>query len=256
MISETIETAAVGVERRRQKLADILYWDVLQQIRTGACVADQKLPSEKELCQRFGVSRPVVREALERLKADGLIYSRQGAGSFVKGAMSSPSTDKGATDPPRLVKSIADVSNVYDFRLAFEGEVAYAAAAAAEAPAIEDIRAALARMEEALSRNDPALDEDIEFHIAVARATRNQFYVEVLKMMQPHMRFVMELVMKLSIIDSVEHNMAVRTQHAAVLERIRARDPEGARRAMRTMLTNARNRVFHGIDSSRSATDL
>lgn len=237
---------------RGRTLGEIIYWDILQQIQAGRFAPDQRLQSEKELCEQFKVSRPIVRQALERLRSDGLVYSRQGAGTFVRGPIASTSP-LGAGESPRLVQSIADVRNVYDFRIAVEGEVAYAAALNPSRQAVAEIERLQDRMTETLSRGEPALDEDIAFHMAVAKATGNQFFVEAMRMMVPHLRFVMELVMKLSMVDPKEHVVAVREQHEAVLDSIRRRDPDGARRAMRTMITNARNRVFVGFDDQERA---
>jgi GntR family transcriptional regulator, transcriptional repressor for pyruvate dehydrogenase complex len=236
---------------QRFKFGDIIYWDILQQIRIGRYAPDQKLPAEKILALQHGVSRPIVRQALQRLRADGLIYSRKGSGSYIQGL--GRGSAQTAAETPRLVKSIADVQNVYEFRIAIEGEIAYAAALHADEAAIAEIEHALVKMEQALGRGDPALEEDMDFHLAVAKATRNQFFTEALRMMRPHMTFVMELVMRLSSVDPEEHTGAVQAQHAAIAERIREKDPEGARAAMRTMITNARNRVFHGIDSRPAA---
>jgi GntR family transcriptional repressor for pyruvate dehydrogenase complex len=245
-----------GVTIRRggkDKLADILFWDVLQQVRTGKYSPDEKLPSENEFCRRFKVSRPVVREALQKLRSRGVIYSRQGAGSFVKGLADRSVSSTAREESPRLVKCIADVRNIYDFRIVFEGEMARLAATMADDFAIEEMRLALEEMGRALARQEPALEEDIAFHSAIARATRNQFYVEVLNLLQPNMRFVMELVMKLSSTDPEEHNTAVLMQHAALFERIRDRDSEASCIAMRTLLTNSRNRVFNGITTAEGA---
>ena len=95
---------------------------MLGRIQRGQFPGDGKLPSEKELSQSFGVSRPIVREALRRLREEGLIQSRQGAGSFVVGAEE--------PQPPRPanggqgIQTISDVRRIYQFRIALEGEVA------------------------------------------------------------------------------------------------------------------------------------
>ena len=74
---------------RQSKLADQLYEQILAKIVSGALPEGGKLPSEGQLCELFGVSRPVVREALSRLQADGVVISRHGSGSFVQPQRSS-----------------------------------------------------------------------------------------------------------------------------------------------------------------------
>ena len=96
-----------------------------------------RLPSETELARRFGASRPVVREALARLREDGVIVSRQGSGSYVKRR----------PDPAVLrfvpVGSIADVQRCFEFRAGLEGAAAALAAERWEDADIAEIRRAL-----------------------------------------------------------------------------------------------------------------
>lgn len=70
--------------RARPPLSEKVYHLLLTRISNGDYQANQKLPTEAVLSQDFGVSRPVLRAAMERLRDEGLIYSRQGAGSFAR----------------------------------------------------------------------------------------------------------------------------------------------------------------------------
>ena len=72
------------VPRRKERLGDLLYGQILEQITSGALKEGDKLPSESEICRSSQVSRPTVREALMRLSADGLITTRQGSGTYVR----------------------------------------------------------------------------------------------------------------------------------------------------------------------------
>src|SRR5205814_1620728 len=102
--------------QRRGRLGDQVYGRLLEEIVSGRYVVGDRLPGENDLAQTFEVSRPVVREALNRLQADGLVTSRQGAGSFV------------ARVPPRqIVKlapgaSIAGILRTFEVRIALEGQ--------------------------------------------------------------------------------------------------------------------------------------
>src|SRR5581483_3238833 len=73
----------VLVPGQRRRLGDQLYGQILDLIVAGKLTEGDRLPPEKTICEMFGVSRPVVREALGRLCADGLVQARQGAGTFV-----------------------------------------------------------------------------------------------------------------------------------------------------------------------------
>ncbi|WP_344359667.1 FadR/GntR family transcriptional regulator, partial [Brachybacterium phenoliresistens] len=103
-------------------LSDGIYERIYKSISAGDWPVGTKLPSEVELAVQFGVSRPVVREAMLRLRIDGLIESRQGAGTRV---ISVPSRSVIEFAEPG---SIADLQRCYEFRVGVEGEAAYVAA--------------------------------------------------------------------------------------------------------------------------------
>src|SRR5690349_810242 len=104
----------MSLSARRPKMSDVLYGDLLKEIRSGRLAKNERLPSEKEFCERFGVSRPIVREALERLRKEGLIHSRQGAGSFVVDTAEREMAALGEAEvlPPQI-HSIADIQKFY-----------------------------------------------------------------------------------------------------------------------------------------------
>jgi len=121
-----VESDASGsqpLERgHRVRLADQVYGQIFEQIVSGGLNVGDKLPSENEISERFGVSRPVVREALLRLRADGLITAHQGLGTFV------------SHQPAPRLKTFNDVQNVsaylraQEVRVALEGDAARLAA--------------------------------------------------------------------------------------------------------------------------------
>ncbi len=108
--------------RAKPGLADRVYHLLYSRITNGDYPANQKLPSEKALADEFGVSRPILREALERLREQGLIHSRQGAGSFVREVRSVPLGFA-------RVETIADIQRCYEFRICIETMAARLAAA-------------------------------------------------------------------------------------------------------------------------------
>jgi DNA-binding GntR family transcriptional regulator len=100
---------------RRDRLADQVYGRLLEDIVSGSYEVGDRLPAEKDLASSFAVSRPVVREALTRLAADGLVSARQGAGTFIT-----------RLPPRQIVKlapraSIAGILRVFEVRIALEG---------------------------------------------------------------------------------------------------------------------------------------
>lgn len=240
----------------RPKLSDVLEAELLKDIRAGFFGPEGRLPSENELSKRFGVSRPIVREALKRLRDDGLIHSRQGAGSFVR-AVEKPQPKP--ADPVPLVQSIADVRKFYEYRLLIEGEIAASAAQHANDEAIRLIKSKLDLIQNAIDGGLVGVDQDYEFHFSIASATGNHFFENALNLVQPHLGFVIDLARSFSILGTGEHLAMVQGEHTAVYEAIVKRDPEGARASMRAHIAAAQERVFFGTHRparGRSAAEI
>lgn len=232
----------------RPKLSDVLISEIRRDIAQGQYGMTGRLPSEAELCQRFGVSRPIVREALKELRDEGLIHSRQGAGSFVNGARQDPGLVWKSADvsaPP--VHSIADVRRVYEYRIAMEGEIAFAAASNANTAAIGEIKQRLDEIQAAIHRGAIGVDQDFDFHLTIARATDNPLFIGALEIIKPHLAFVIDLARSFSSLGTAAHVGMVQEEHAAVYEAVASRNPDAARTAMRRHITAARDRVFNGV---------
>lgn len=232
-------------------MSDVLYSDILKQINSGAFAADQRLPSEKEFCEHFGVSRPIVREALERLRTEGLIRSRQGAGSFVaNGAAHStataPSLQADSDAMPPQINSIAAIQKFYAYRIALEGELAYAAAQNRQPADIKRIGSLLQEIKSSAGSNTQGIDEDLEYHDAIAQATHNEFFIAAWNASRAHIRFLIDLARNLSTLGSPTHSAAVRSSHEPIFDCIRDGDADGARARMREHITRSQERVFLG----------
>ncbi len=141
------------------KLVDRVFDQLQERIRSGNYPPDSRLPGEHELASLLGVSRPIVRDALARLRDQGIVYARQGAGTFVS-AHGSPTTQLSYSP----VKTIADIQRCYEFRLTIEPAAAYFAAKRRDEAAIQKIAAALADLREATSHQLHRTDADFMFH--------------------------------------------------------------------------------------------
>src|SRR5215213_6276662 len=133
------ERAATG--DAEAKLSSAIYERLFEGIVSGEFPVNARLPSETELARRFGASRPVVREALARLRDDGLIVSRQGSGGYVKRR---PDEAVLRFVP---VGSIADIQRCFEFRVGLEGAAAALAAERWEEQDLAEIKAAFAELE-------------------------------------------------------------------------------------------------------------
>lgn len=233
------------VDGNEAKLSAGIYQRILESIVTGEFAVDARLPSETELARRLGASRPVVREALARLRDDGVIVSRRGSGSYVKRR---PDTAVLRFLP---VGSIADIQRCFEFRVGLEGAAAALAAARWETSNLAEIKVALAALEDSIRQGRLGTEEDERFHMAVARATHNGYYVSVQASLQPHIVFGMNLTRNLSLLKTVERLRLVQDEHIAIVAAIEARNGAGARAAMEAHIENARHRMFEGALAKR-----
>lgn len=212
-------------------------------IRDARLPPGERLPTEKTLGERFGVSRAVVREAISRLKADGVVTTRQGAGAFV-------ATRPGAASfrlarPDGLgAESLADV-----FELRYIVETA-AAAMAARRRRRADLSAmgrALTRMEQALHQRADGTEADDAFHVAVAAATGNAAVGRFVQFMGG--QFFESRVPTWSEEGFVRGwAQAAQAEHQDLYDAIVARDAGAARRAAQIHLQRAASRL--GVDTS------
>ena len=219
-------------------LPDRIYASVVEAILRGDYAASGKLPTEGELCASFGVSRPTVREALSRLRSDGIIDSRRGAGSYVIRAPGTPAT---AATP---IKSYADIERYYAFRSWVEAGAAAGAAENRDAAELETLRAAFDALNESMLAGDSGADQDVEFHLAIARASHNPFFVTTIETSVAPIRQIMELARHVTDKKSAERVQVTQAEHRAIIDAIDRRAPADAAEATRVHVLNAKRRIF------------
>lgn len=210
-------------------------------IFAGDLPPGHKLPSEAELIDEFGVSRTVVREAVTRLRAEGLVETFQGRGSFVL-ALPEPTS---FTVESATIRTHHDVLDMIDFRLGVECEAAALAAARIDGKGGDAVRTALAEFLDAAPED--AVEADFRFHRAVAAVSGNRFYLELLDSLGPMM--IMLARTRLGDTHSItdaHHAERVRREHDEVAAAVIAGDPDLARAAMRLHLGNTRRRLDAG----------
>ncbi|WP_293220970.1 FadR/GntR family transcriptional regulator [Ottowia sp.] len=208
-------------------------------IRDGSLAAGAKLPREADLMADFGVSRTVVREAISRLQAAGMVATRHGVGTFVVGA---GDTVAFRIDPEQMA-TLQDVIDVLELRIALETECAGLAAARRTEDQLQAIREALAAFVAARESGQDAVGADFQFHLEIARATHNRHFVELMNTlglsMIPRVRLATG---QAPTGEEWAYLGRVSAEHQSVLDAIARQDVEGARAAMRTHLANSRQR--------------
>ena len=221
----------------RRSLGDLVFERMHRAIKSGAYKPDERLPTEHDLAIEFEVSRPIIREALRRLREQGFIYSRRGAGSFVRAV--------GMREPLGFgqLENGADLLNCYEFRLTVEPAAAAAAADRHDAGALAAIRQALELMRDATNRQSHREDADFQFHLAIARAAQNSYFFTAMEALKDHIAVGMRFHGA-----SVKREAAglarVFAEHEAIAEAISARDGARARQLMHEHLTGSRDRLF------------
>ena len=192
-----------------------------------------KLPSENEISERYGVSRPVVREALLRLRADGLVTAHQGLGTFV------------SHQPAPRLKTFSDVEHVsaylraQEVRVALEGDAARLAALRRTDEQLRKIEEAHQAFAESLAQGRMSAEADLAFHASIAEASGNDFYLGVLESIHDSISGFMRLTLSLTRTGSRQRAQTVLDEHATILAAIRAQDGEHARVAMQFHLPGA-----------------
>lgn len=224
------------------KLSDLAYVKIAGRIRSGEYAIDMRMPTEIELAEMLGVSRPVVREALARLRIDGVVVSRRGSGTYVCKALA-------ATDQrvPEL-SSIADMRRCLEYRVSVESEAAWHAANGR--PEDRDpLVASIAQLEHDLATGTMKVDDDFAFHLAVAKATGNRFFEFGMTMLRHTIVTAMGITPSFMPVRSHQRLALLHAEHVAVFAAIMANDADSARAAMRHHLESSMRRVFEGVDS-------
>ena len=209
------------------------------EIRSGRLPPGSRLPTEQELMAAMGVSRTVVREAVAALRAEGLVRTRQGSGAFVAADAS-----RGAfrIDPDGL-SSIADVLEIMELRLAIEVEAAALAAERTTPEGLAPIARALRAIEVAIRRGEGAINEDFAFHRAIADASGNPRFAQLLEFLGRHVIPRQSVRVALSTPgEQRQYLMSIQKEHRRIFEAIRDRQSAEARKAMRAHLTSSLKR--------------
>lgn len=221
-------------------LPDRIYARVVEAILRGDFAETGKLPTEGVFASQFGVSRPTVREALARLRSDGVIESRRGSGSHV---VRQPGTPAARATP---IKSLADIERYYVFRSWVEGGAAAGAAEFRDAADLDALRESYAALGAAMEGGDSGVEEDVHFHLAIARASHNPFFVTTVETSVAPIRQFMELARSVTDKKSSERVRTVQAEHLAIVEAIERRSAIEATEAIQLHVRNAKRRIFEG----------
>lgn len=227
---------------RSRTLALELVDSLGDRIRDGRLQLGDKLPTEAAIMGEFNVSRTVVREAISKLQASGLVETRHGIGTFVLGLGQAP----GFKISPEQFSTLRDVIAVLELRIGMETEAAALAAQRRTAANITAMREALNNVAAAVDAGRDSVAADFQFHLEIARATQNSHFAELMgtlgSMIIPRARLDASAAMAAPDDDRRQYLRRVNGEHESIYDAIVGQDPDAARAAMRTHLANSRER--------------
>lgn len=241
-----------------QRLADTIAGQLETMILEGVLKPGEKLPGERELAQQLSVSRPSLREALQKLDNAGLLESRQGGGTYVRNAIASTLTEPLGEVLARHPQAALDFIAL---RSTLEG---MSAADAARRATAED-RAMLTRRFEAMLAAHAAVnlsgaagvaedEADADFHIAIAEASHNIILLHV-------MRGLLDMIRKDIVFNRAQvyaepgARDTLLGQHRAIFESILAREPDAARAAAEAHMAHV-GRVLRSFQEDQARAEI
>lgn len=215
-----------------------LYEQIVQQIEESIVKGDLKtgdqLPAERELAQRFGVSRTAVREAVKALREKGLVEAYSGRGTFI-----TDGTTQAVRQSLDLMVKIGQQEgsgHLAEVRAILEPEIAALAASRIQEPEITTMREAVAQMDRAGNDPDGYIEADLDFHLALAEGANNPLILSLLDSIVGLLR-----EQRLRIFQVPGGPARGQIHHKKILDAVERRDADDARSAMRAHLLQVRD---------------
>ena len=224
---------------KRKPLSAVVAESLAAKIRSDGLIPGAQLPTEAELCSEYDVSRTVIREAVARLRSEGLVIPHQGRGMFV-----SDLSPRNFSIPEDALKSLPETIAILELRMSVEVE---AAGLCAERRTPHEAHAIRALMEQVDARHDDPnavqIHYDYDFHLAIAKATGNEFIHGFLIYLRPMIvpRYQLGYVVAPEWKNS--YYARIHKEHRAIVDAIDRQDSPAARRTMRRHLANSLERV-------------
>ena len=227
------------VGRSGRSLANLLSEEFENKIRQGLLREGEKLPTESELVRSYDVSRTVVREAISKMQAAGLVKTQHGIGTFVLPVRAVG----GAVLTPRELSESVDVMAVLELRISLETEAASLAAVRRSETHLRVLREALQTFAQHADAGEGTVGDDQAFHAGIASATGNPYFGSILE------HFGAQLIPRTRIPSmqrlgrDADYLRRVHREHEEIFDAIERGDADSARAAMRIHLTNSRERL-------------
>jgi len=213
-----------------KRISDLVFEQLRDLVFKGHLRPGDRLMTERELAESLGVSRPSVREAINKLAALGLLENRQGQGTFVL-----PPTEKNPLAPIVDGEDISLV-DLLEVRLGLECNSAMMAARRATEQDLLDLEKSFEEMEAEIREGGLGTSADVTFHMVIAYATKNIVQIHIMKNLYDLLFHGIKENLHHLYTDT-SNLVKVVEQHKAVARAIRERDPDQAYQAMKTHIT-------------------
>jgi GntR family transcriptional regulator, transcriptional repressor for pyruvate dehydrogenase complex len=230
---------SLAPRKRRPSLVDAACEHIRTSISAGEHWPGTQLPTEAEYVESLGVSRTVVREAVARLAAEGLVEARQGKGVFV----SDTARYQAFQITRDELENLTDVIALLELRLGVETEMAGLAAERRAEVDLMDMRRQLRILGQSDVSMDRSVNAEVAFHRAIAKASHNQYYTKLIEFLG--VRLVPPRSVYLRQSESYmgdSYRAVIGREHEAILDAIAARDPGRAHAAARTHMSESLKR--------------
>ena len=245
---------AVVPRRRGRGLAHALVDDLGDKIRNQQLRPGDKLPTESAIMQVYGVSRTVVREALSKLQAAGLVETHHGVGTFVLQPSQFRTAGMFRLEGSDIATTV-DVLAVLELRISLETETAGLAALRRSDEQLRGLREALDDFEANVAAGGDTVKPDQRFHLLIAEATGNPYFADI-------MGYLGAGLIPRARVSAIrnhdrrgEYLVHVNREHEEIYAAIARRDPDSARAAMPIHLTNSRERLRLAQEAAQRAAD-
>lgn len=240
------QDAPTSVRARHRSLAEDLVAELSRRIHGGEIKPGTKLPTESQVMAEHGVSRTVVREAVSRLQAAGLVETRHGIGTF---ALDIPGPSGFLIDPASIV-TLQDVLAVLELRISLEVEAAGLACGRRTEAQLQLMRESLDALNSRVISVEYAVAADFQFHQQIALATGNPYFTDIMLHLGvsilPRARKHSTRVVN----DKTEPYLErLSREHEDIYQAIARRDGDAARAAMRLHLSNSRERMRRAYEA-------
>jgi GntR family transcriptional regulator, transcriptional repressor for pyruvate dehydrogenase complex len=225
---------------KRSRIYEHIVEQIRALIREGRWAPGDQIPPERELAERFKVSRTSVREALRALEMQGVIDSRQGGGTFVRTA------DTEALVPPlaaAILRGRRELAEVLEVRELIEPGIARRAAERATLEHVSELQTLLQRQRECIAEGRPFVDEDTAFHYTLARAADNHILLRLHNVILDVLRESRQ-----SYLHVPDRPQTSLRGHEAILGAVRAQDGEAAYQASLEHITEVRDGILRALE--------